>query len=112
MLGQNKKHIPLSQAAYQNSRYTTEQVFAIKILAEKAINSENYDIFLLLLDMSKTFDTADRKRLMIIMDFILTKCKLRMMYVLINDVILNVKTGNKTGPNIHTNIGICQGNYL
>lgn len=28
------------------------------------------------------------------------------MHLLINGFILNVKTGNKTGPNIHTNIGI------
>lgn len=35
-----------------------------------------------------------------------------MMHVLINDVILNVKIGSKTGPDIHTNIGICQGDFL
>ena len=32
--------IPLSQAAYQVGRSTTEQVFAIKLLAEKAITSQ------------------------------------------------------------------------
>ena len=35
-----------------------------------------------------------------------------MMHVLINDVILNVKIGSKTGRDIHTNIGICQGDFL
>ena len=47
-----------------------------------------------------------------ILGYILTKCELHMTHVLINDVILNVKIGDKTGPDIHTNIGICQGDCL
>ena len=47
-----KNYIPLSQAAYEKSRSSTEQLFTIKILAEKSITYENYEIFLLLLDMS------------------------------------------------------------
>ena len=56
-----KQHIPPDQAAYQPGRGTTEQVFAIKILAEKAIISQDYNIYLLLLDMSKAFDTVNRR---------------------------------------------------
>ena len=104
-----KKHVPLSQAAYRGGRSLTEQVFAIKTLTEKSITSENYEIFLLLLNMSKAFDTVDRKKLMNILGSILSKCKRHMMHVLINDVILNVKIGNRAGPHIYTNIGICQG---
>ena len=101
-----KKHISLSQAACQSNRSTTEQVFVIKVLTEKSISSENYDIFLLLLNMSKAFDTVDQKKLMNILGFILTKCELHMVHVLINDVVLNVKIGNMTGWDIHTNIRI------
>ena len=54
-----KTHIPPSQAAYQSGRPTTEQVFTLKILAEMAITSEKYDIFILMLDMSKAFDTVN-----------------------------------------------------
>ena len=61
-----KKHIPLEQSAYQPGRSTTEQVFAVKILAEKAILGNDYKLHLLLLDMSKAFDTVDRK--------MMTKC--------------------------------------
>ena len=102
----------MSQAAYQSSRSTTEQIFAIKTLAEKAITSENYDIFLLQLDTSKALDTVNRNKLINILSYILTKCELHMKHALINDVILNVKIGNKTGPDIHTNIGICRGDCL
>ena len=101
-----RKHIPLSQAAYQSGRSATEQVYTINI------TSENYDIFLLLLDMPKAFDTVDRKKLMNILGSMLTKCELPMMHALINNVILNVKIGNKTGPGIHRNIEICQGDCL
>ena len=107
-----KTHIPLNQAAYQGGRSTTEQVFAIKLLTEKAITSENYNIFLLLLDMSKAFDTVNRPKLMKMLENILTKCELHMMHLLINDVILTVKIGDKTGTNILTQIGICQGDCL
>ena len=69
-------------------------------------------MFLQLLDMSKTFENVDRKKLMNILGSILTKYELHMMHVLINDVILNVKIGSNTGPDIHTNIGICQGDCV
>ena len=48
------KRIPQNQAAYQPGRSTTEQVFAIKILVEKAITSNDYSVHLLLLDMYKS----------------------------------------------------------
>ena len=107
-----KTRIPISQAAYQSGRSTTEQIFAVKILAEKAITSENYNIFLLMLDMSKAFDTVSRSKLMSILESILADCELHMMHILINDIILNVRLGDKTGSNINTSVGICQGDCL
>ena len=59
-----KNQIPTTQAAYQSGRSTTEQVFTIKTLAEKAIISSDYTIYLLMLDMPKAFDTVDRKTLL------------------------------------------------
>ena len=73
----------------------------MKTLAEKAITTENYDIFLLLLDMSNTFVTVHHTKRMNMMHD-----ELHLMHVLINDEILNVKIVNKTGPDIH--IEICQ----
>ena len=52
------KHIPPSQSAYQHGRSKTEQVFILKLLAEKAITSADYNAFFLLMDMSKAFDTV------------------------------------------------------
>ena len=52
--------IPVSQCVYTKERSTTELVFTFKVLCEKAIISENYQINLLMLDMSKVFDTRER----------------------------------------------------
>ena len=62
--------------------------------------------------MSKAFGTVDRKKLMNILGSILTKYELHMMHALTNDMILDVKIENKTVPDIHTNIAICQGDCL
>ena len=107
-----KVKIPAEQAAYQNGRSTTEIVFSLKIMAEKAITSENYTIFVLMLDMSKAFDKVNRPKLMNILKDLLTESELFMMHILINDVILNVRVGSKIGRDILTAIGICQGDCL
>ena len=59
-----KQQTPQDQAAYQPGRGTTEQVFAVKLLCEKAIISQDYSFFLLLRDMYKAFDTVNRKTLL------------------------------------------------
>ena len=56
--------IPPSQAEYRAGRSTGEHVFEAKVLMEKAIISSNYPIHLLMLDMSKAFDTVNRSMLM------------------------------------------------
>ena len=107
-----KDVIPKSQAAYQVGRSTTEQVFALKILAEKAIINENYEIFFILLDMPKAFDTVNRGKLLSMLADFLTNSELHIMKVLIMDITLNVKVGNTVGNDIKTEIGIAQGDCL
>ena len=53
--------ISTEQAAYQPGRGTTEHAWTVKMIAEKAIISSNYKIYLILLDMSKAFDTVTEK---------------------------------------------------
>lgn len=107
-----KKHIPLSQAAYQSGANLYQQKPSRKSHHLWKHFSPLNDIFLLLLDRSQASDTVDRKELMNILGSILAKCELHMMHVLINDAILNLKIRNKTGPGIHTNIRTCQGDRL
>ncbi len=104
--------VPETQAAYQQGRTTTEQLSNFKILAEKAITSEDYKIILLLLDMSKAFDTVRRDRLLLILKDILDHDEFHMMKISIENVKLKTRIGDSIGNEIKTNIGVPQGDCL
>ena len=104
--------IPLSQAAYQAGRSTTEQVFAVKALAEKAITSNDYTVHIIMLDMSKAFDTVDRGKLFKMLHNILLPEELHLLNLLVNDVSIKVRVGQETGEEINTLLGIMQGDCL
>ena len=104
--------IPIAQSAYQSGRSTTEQVFAIKMLAEKAITSSTYNIYLLLLDMSKAFDTVYRNKPLSDLQEVLEPDEMHMMAILISDVVLTVKVGKELGEQFKTEVGIAQGDCL
>ena len=87
-------------------------MFAIKVLAEKAITSSKYNIYLLLLDMSKAFDTVCRIKLPTDLQEVLEPDEMHMMAVLISDVVLTVKVGTELGEQIKTKVGIAQGDCL
>ena len=104
--------IPKSQAAYQPGRGTTEQVLALKILIEKALTSSDYDLYILLLDMSKAFDTVNRKTLFLELEKILKPEELHLLSILTNRPKLSVKLENEESETFETYQGICQGDCL
>ena len=57
------QHIPIEQAAYRAGWETTEHAFAYKALAEKAVRSKDYTVNIILMDMTKAFDTVCRNTL-------------------------------------------------
>jgi sorting nexin-29 len=101
--------IPISQAAYRSGRSTTEHVFTIKTLAEKAITSSNYEIMIVLLDMSKAFDTIKRDVLIEDLRTVLEEDELHMFSLLLKDVKLQVRVKDQLGDQFNTNIGTPQG---
>ena len=107
-----KHHIPPDQSAYQPGRGTTEQVFTIKLLAEKAIISEDYTVHLLLLDMSKAFDTVNRKTLFEDLEDVLEEDELHLISILTNRPQIKVKIGKSMGEIFQTLVGIMQGDVL
>ncbi len=107
----NKK-IPISQAAYRNGRSTTELIFSLKVLAEKAVTSSSYEITVLLLDMSKAFDTVDRGLLFEDLKEILNQDELHMISLLLQNVNLTVRMKKRQGEKFSTNVGVPQGDCL
>ena len=107
-----QEKIPVTQAAYKEGRSTTEMVFSFKILAEKAITSKQYQANLLLLDMSKAFDTVKRPTLLSDLKDFIDEDELHMIKIMLEDVQLQVKVKNSIGQPFKTNIGVPQGDCL
>ena len=56
----NSRLYSYPQAAYHKNRSTTEFVFATKLIIERTISSTDETVYLLLLDMSKVFNSIQR----------------------------------------------------
>ena len=67
---------------------------------------------MMMIDMSKAFDSVNRKTLLENLKIILYESKMRMMYLLINNAKLKVRVGGSLGEEILTNIGVAQGDCL
>ena len=106
------EHIPATQSAYRAGRSTTENIQAIKLLAEKASISYGYELQLLLLDMSKAFDSVNRDLLLKELTKIIEPDELHILKILITDVKLQVRNGNSIGNKFTTKIGVPQGDCL
>ena len=104
--------IPLSQAAYKKGRSTTVHVFAMKILCEKAMTSCDYSTHILLLDMTKAFDTINREHLYELLSDILDPDELNITNIILKDVTLQVQNNITKGQTFTTTLGIPQRNYL
>ena len=104
--------IPITQVAYRRGRSTTEQLFALKIMAEKAVTSKNFSTQILMMDMSKAFDTIKRGQLLKDLKAVLNPGELHIIKVLIEEVKLLVRIENVYGETITTNTGTPQGDCL
>ena len=100
--------IPIEQAAYRKGRSTTEHVFATKLAIERTVSAKNEKLHLLLLDMSKAFDTIQRKTLILELQKILQPDEIHLFSKLLN-VELAVKCGKTKGEFFETDTGGPQG---
>ena len=89
--------ITITQAAYHSGRSTTEQIFTMKILADKAITSTYYSAQMLLMYMPKAFDTVHRHHILLEdLRSILDADELHLIKILIEDVTIAAKIKGKT----------------
>ena len=100
--------IPPSQAAYRSGRSTTEHVFAVKVLCEKAISAKNFTIYLRLLDMSKAFDSVNRSLLIKDFEKSLEPDEVQLIKQML-DVELTVRCGKEMSAFFKTDTGVPQG---
>ena len=84
----------------------------MKLLIENAITSEDYHLWILLMDMSKAFDTVRRLTLLEDLRHILKPEELHLCKLLIEDVQLSIRCGCETGEPFTTKQGIAQGDCL
>ena len=101
--------IPLSQAAYRRGRNTTEHVFALRMLIEKAITTQQYNIFITLFDMSKAFDTIRRPQLLEDLSRVLQEDELHIFYLLLYKMDYQVQVNKTKGEPFDTDTGGPQG---
>ena len=107
-----KDEIPKSQAAYQRGRGTTEQVLALRMIIDKALTSQDLDIYILLLDMSKAFDTVNRRILLEDLQNTLAPDEIHLLAILTNRPNISIFLDGEAGEGFNTNVGICQGDCL
>ena len=103
--------IPLSQAAYRSKRSTTEHVFTTKLIIEKTITSKNEAVHLILLDMSKAFDSLNRNILLQDLQNTIEPDELHIISVLLN-VSLAVRCQKTMSKSFETDTGAPQGDCV
>ena len=118
-----------SQAAYQTGRSTIGRVLTFKLRAEKAISSGNYTIHILMMEISKAFDTINRDTVMTELVEMVARARpavpqqrtvasviemdeLNMVKMLMKDVKLIVKVDNTFSDTFNTNMGVPQGDFF
>ena len=100
--------IPMSQAAYRKNRSITEHVFATKLIIERTISSTDETVYLLLLDMSKAFDSRQRNTLIEDLKNVLNQVELHLIRILL-DVKIAAQCGNYKSRFFKTGTGAPQG---
>ena len=69
---------PISQAPYRKGRSTKEHIFSTKLLIEGTISSSNETIYLLMHNISKDFDSVNRKIILTYLNEILKQDELHL----------------------------------
>ena len=100
--------IPIFEAANRKNRSTTEHVFATKLTIDRTISSTDETVYLLLLDMSKGFDSIQRNTLIEDLKNVLNQDELHLIRILL-DVKIATKYGNCKSQFFSTDTGTPQG---
>ena len=100
--------IPLSQTAYRPSRSTTKHVFTSKMIIKRTITARNESAHLIMLGMSKVFDSINRNQLIEDLRNTIETNELHIISTLLN-VSLSVRCENTLSEVLKTDTGAPQG---
>lgn len=100
--------IPPAEAAYRKYISTMEHVFATKMILERAISAKNERPNFLLLHMTETFDSINRKLLIEDLKNIIDYDELHLIKIVLN-LKLSVKYGCNTSEYLNIDTGAPQG---
>ena len=103
---------PESQAAYQPSRGTIEQIFALNQMIEKSIEF-NKPLYLIFIDFTKAFDSIKLDKLWLILDRTpLNKNYINLLKAVYDDSQASIKTDLGTSRFVNIKKGVKQGDML
>ena len=97
-----------SQAAYRPNRSTTEHIFTSKLIIKKTITTRNESAYLIMLDMSKAFDSINRNQLIEDLCNIIETDELHIISTPLN-VSLSVRCENTFSEVFETDTSASQG---
>ena len=85
--------IPIFQASYRKNRSTTEHVFVNKLIIKRTISATDETVYLLLIDMSKAFNSIQKNTLNEDLKNVLDQDKLNLIRILL-DAKIAAQCGN------------------
>ena len=101
--------IPPSQATYRPNRSTTEHIFTSKPIIERTITARNESARLIMLGISKAFNSINRNQLIEGLQDIIETDELHIISALLN-VSLSVRCENTLSKVLKTDTGVPQEN--
>ena len=98
-------YIPCSQSAYRRGHSTADIVFAKRIQCDTVINKV-FEFHMLGIDLSRAFDTVDRKRLLEVTSRITSSNDVcRMVHALLDNTTLQVRVGKSLADQFKATVG-------
>ena len=104
-------HLGPAQSGFQRGRSTADVVWTQRWMSAKALGHK-WKYHMLSIDMSRAFDTIDRRRLLTVMGNIVGPDEMRILWLLLLDTSRVVRVGRATSKPFSNTTGTPQGDGL
>ncbi|GFO06818.1 LINE-1 retrotransposable element orf2 protein [Plakobranchus ocellatus] len=108
-----EKYVSNSQSGFRPNRSTSDVIWAHRWITAKVLNATEVKVNITGIDMSATFDTINRTKLLEILRDLIDEDELRIIRFLLSETTIDVKINEANDPMpFTTNIGTPQGDSL